>query len=97
MTGVTRSANWTTGSCSRGRSSSGAIYIEDVYARCNQGCAVNFAPGPWNTSSLGNSNDKALAMTAWVFDEDMLPDSLRGNPSSVGQNHYVQLVKNNGF
>lgn len=73
-----------------------AIYIEDVFGRCSQGCAVNFAPGPWNTTPLGNSNDRAVAMTAWVFVSSMLPTSLRGNPSSVGQNNYVQLVKNSG-
>src|SRR5262249_49787422 len=38
-----------------------AIYLEDIYADCNTGCGVDFAPGPWNTSALGKSNDKALA------------------------------------
>jgi hypothetical protein len=67
-----------------------AIYMWDLYY--NNG-SNDFAPGPWNTSSQGNSNDKAVAMTAWVFDNNMLPASLRGDPSSVGQNNYVQLVK----
>jgi hypothetical protein len=53
----------------------------------------DFAPGPWNNGSQGQSNDKAEAMTAWVFDNNMLPASLRGDPSSVGQNNYVQLIK----
>jgi hypothetical protein len=70
-----------------------AVYIEDIYADCNSGCNVDFAPGPWNTGSLGNSNKNAEAMTAWVFDNKMLPSSLRGDPSSVGQNNYVQLIK----
>jgi hypothetical protein len=70
-----------------------AVYMWDLYGGCSSGCAVNFAPGPWNTSALGNSNDKAEAMTAFVIDDDMLPESLRGDPSSVGQNNYVQLVK----
>jgi hypothetical protein len=67
-----------------------AIYMWDLYY--NNGSS-DFAPGPWNTSSQGASNDNAVAMTAWVFDNNMLPESLRGNPSSVGQNNYVQLVK----
>lgn len=67
-----------------------AIYMWDLYY--NYGSS-NFAPGPWNSGSAGNSNDKAVAMTAWVFDNNMLPASLRGDPSSVGQNNYVQLVK----
>jgi hypothetical protein len=70
-----------------------AVYMWDLYGKCSNGCGVNFAPGPWNTSALGNSNDKAEAMTAFVIDDDMLPVSLRGDPSSVGQNNYVQLVK----
>jgi hypothetical protein len=70
-----------------------SIYIEDVYANCNNGCAVDFAPGPWNTSALGAANDKAVAMTAWVFPDGMLPEELRGNPSGVGQSHYIQLFK----
>jgi hypothetical protein len=70
-----------------------AVYLWDLYANCNNGCGVDFAPGPWNTAAIGGSNDKATAMTAFVFDNKMLPSSLRGDPSSVGQNNYVQLVK----
>ena len=70
-----------------------AIYIEDVYAGCNNPCAVDFAPGPWNTSPIGNSNQNAEAMTAWVFPDGMLPVTLRGNPAAIGQNTYVQLVQ----
>jgi Flp pilus assembly protein TadG len=70
-----------------------AIYIEDIFANCSSSCSVDFAPGPWNTSPLGASNDKATAMTAWVFPDGMLPLELRGNPSAIGQNHYVQLSK----
>jgi hypothetical protein len=32
-------------------------------------------------------------MTAWVFPDGMLPEELRGNPSGVGQSHYIQLFK----
>jgi Flp pilus assembly protein TadG len=74
-----------------------AIYVEDLYANCSSGCQVDFSPGPWNTSAQGSSNDKAEAMTAWVFDDKMLPMSLRGDPTSVGQNNYVQLVRNSGL
>lgn len=70
-----------------------AIFMEDVYAGCSGGgCNVSFSPGPWNTSSLGASNLKAAAMTAWVFPPSMLPTGLRGNPAAVGQNTYIQLV-----
>ena len=71
-----------------------AIFIWDIYANCSGGgCGVDFAPGPWNTSPLGAANDKASAMTAWVFPDGMLPVELRGNPGGIGQNHYVQLSK----
>jgi Flp pilus assembly protein TadG len=70
-----------------------AIFMEDVYADCSNGCGVNFSPGPWNTGSLGDSNKNASAMTAWVFPSSMLPPGLTGNPAAVGQNTYVQLVE----
>jgi hypothetical protein len=70
-----------------------AVYMWDLYANCSNSCGVDFAPGPWNTTAIGGSNDKAVAMTAFVFDNKMLPSSLRGDPSSVGQNNYVQLIK----
>jgi len=70
-----------------------AIFMEDVYAGCSNGCAVEFAPGPWNTGSLGSSNQNAVAMTAWVLPPGMLPVGLRGNPAAIGQNTYVQLIK----
>jgi Flp pilus assembly protein TadG len=71
-----------------------AIFMEDVYAGCTGGgCSVDFSPGPWNTGTLGSSNQKAGAMTAWVFPNGMLPSSLRGNPAAIGQNSYVQLIK----
>ena len=70
-----------------------AIYIEDVYAGCSNSCGVDFAPGPWNTSPLGSSNQNAQAMTAWVFPDGMLPPPLRGNPASIGQNTYIQLIQ----
>ncbi len=70
-----------------------AIYMEDVYANCSTGCSVDFAPGPWNTTPLGRSNDTAEAMTAWVFPPTMLPGNLGTTPTSIGQNTYVQLVK----
>jgi hypothetical protein len=70
-----------------------AIYMEDVYANCNNGCGVDFAPGPWNTSPLGNNNQNAQAMTAWVFNPHMLPGTLGTTPTSLGQNTYVQLAK----
>jgi hypothetical protein len=69
-----------------------AIFIEDVYAGCSNGCSVDFSPGPWNTGSLGSSNQNATAMTAWVFPPAMLPVGLQGNPAAIGQNTYVQLV-----
>jgi len=69
------------------------IFMENVYAGCDNGCGVDFSPGPWNTSSLGSSNENATAMTAWIFASEMLPVGLRGNPAAVGQNTYVQLVK----
>ncbi len=68
------------------------IFMEDTYAGCSGGCSVNFSPGPWNTGSLGESNQNAVAMTGWVFATSMLPQGLRGNPAAVGQNTYVQLV-----
>jgi Flp pilus assembly protein TadG len=70
-----------------------SIYMEDVYADCNNGCNIDFAPGPWNTTPLGAANKTAAAMTAWVFPPTMLPASLRGNPSAISQNHYIQLSK----
>ena len=70
-----------------------AIYIEDVYAGCSNSCGVDFAPGPWNTSAIGSGNQNAQAMTAWVFPSGMLPSSLSGDPASIGQNTYVQLVQ----
>jgi Flp pilus assembly protein TadG len=70
-----------------------AIFMENVYAGCSNGCDVDFSPGPWNTSSLGASNQKAQAMTAWIFQSTMLPVGLRGNPAAIGQNTYVQLVE----
>lgn len=70
-----------------------AIYIEDVYAGCSNSCGVDFAPGPWNTGPLGSSNQNAQAMTAWVFPQGMLPSTLSGDPDSVGQNTYVQLIQ----
>jgi len=71
-----------------------AVYIHEVFASCSErgDCDVSFAPGPWNTSGMGSTNDKAAAMDAFVIDEDMLPFGLRGNPSSIGQNNFVQLV-----
>jgi Putative Flp pilus-assembly TadE/G-like len=69
------------------------IFMEDVYAHCSSGCDVDFAPGPWNSGTLGSGSDKATAMTAWLFDPTMLPVGLRGNPAAVGQNTYIQLVK----
>jgi len=70
-----------------------AVFMEDVYAGCNGGgCSVDFSPGPWNTGSLGSSNQNAGAMTAWVFPPTMLPTGLQGNPAAVGQNTYIQLV-----
>lgn len=42
---------------------------------------------------IGNSNQNAEAMTAWVFPDGMLPVTLRGNPAAIGQNTYVQLVQ----
>jgi Flp pilus assembly protein TadG len=69
------------------------IYMEDVYAGCNNSCAVDFAPGPWNTSAIGSSNQNAEAMTAWVIPNGMLPVILRGNPAAIGQNTYVQLIQ----
>jgi len=69
-----------------------AIYMEDVYADCNNGCNVDFSPGPWNTGSLGSDNQNATAMTAWVFPPGMLPVGLQDNPGAIGQNRYVQLV-----
>jgi len=64
-----------------------------TYTPCTNPCAVDFAPGPWNTSPIGNSNQNAEAMTAWVFPDGMLPVTLRGNPAAIGQNTYVQLVQ----
>jgi len=70
-----------------------AVYMEDLYAGCTGGgCSVDFSPGPWNTGSIGSSNQNASAMTAWVFPPSMLPVGLQGNPAAVGQNTYVQLV-----
>jgi hypothetical protein len=70
-----------------------SIFMEDVYAGCSSGCSVDFSPGPWNTGSLGSTNQNAEAMTAWVFPDNMLPQSLAGDPAQIGQNTYVQLVK----
>jgi hypothetical protein len=70
-----------------------AIFMENVYAGCSTGCEVDFSPGPWNTSSLGAEDQKAQAMTAWIFPSTMLPVGLRGNPAAVGQNTYVQLLE----
>jgi hypothetical protein len=70
------------------------IFIQELYAGCNgNSCTVQFEPGPWNTSSMGHNNDQARAITGWVFDVEMLPLSLRSNPTAVGQNNYVQLTK----
>jgi hypothetical protein len=70
------------------------IYIQELYAGCNSNsCSVQFEPGPWNTGSLGNTNDQARAITGWVFDPTMLPLKLRNGPTVVGQNNYVQLTK----
>ena len=72
-----------------------AVYIHEVFAKCSarRACEVDFAPGPWNTTSQGSTNDKAAAMDAFVLADTMLPMRLRGNPGSVGQNTYVQLVQ----
>jgi hypothetical protein len=71
-----------------------AVFMEDVYAGCTSGgCGVDFSPGPWNTGSLGASNQTAGAMTAWVFPVSMLPPGLGGNPAAIGQNSYIQLVQ----
>jgi hypothetical protein len=70
-----------------------AIYMEDVYAGCSNSCAVDSAPGPWNTSAIGSSKQNAQATTAWVFPNGMLPTTLRGNPDAIGQNSDVQLVQ----
>lgn len=71
-----------------------AIYMQDVYAGCtSNGCSVDFSPGPWNTGSLGSSNQDAAAVTAWVFSASMLPPGLSGNPAAIGQNTYVQLAQ----
>ncbi len=70
-----------------------AIFMEDVYAGCSNSCSVDFSPGPWNTGTLGSTNQNTAAMTAWVFPAGMLPSSLQGNPAAIGQNTYVQLVK----
>lgn len=70
-----------------------AIFMEDVYAGCSDSCSVDFSPGPWNTGTLGSTNQDAAALTAWVFPVGMLPSNLRGNPAAIGQNTYVQLVK----
>jgi len=71
-----------------------AIFMQDVYAGCNgNGCNVDYAPGPWNSGSLGSANDTAGAMSAWVFPPSMLPAPLQGNPAAVGQNTYIQLIR----
>ena len=70
-----------------------AIFMDTIYSGCSSGCSVEFSPGPWNTSSLGESSQKASAVTAWIFEAAMLPVGLRGNPAAVGQNTYVQLVE----
>ncbi len=71
------------------------VYIFEVFAKCSSrgNCDVAFTPGPWNTTSQGAANDKAQAMTAWVFPLTMLPVGLQTNPSAIGQNNYVQLVE----
>jgi len=55
--------------------------------------ASTLRPGHGTPRRSVGSNDKATAMTAFVFPDGMLPAQLRGNPSSVGQNNYVQLSK----
>jgi hypothetical protein len=71
-----------------------AIFMQDTYAGCSaNGCSVDFAPGRWNTGSLGSSNDTAAAMTAWVFPASMLPGPIGSNPEAIGQNTYIQLVQ----
>ena len=72
-----------------------AIFIHEIFGKCSSrgNCDIDFAPGPWNTSDPGSSTDKIEAMDAFVFPAAMLPVGLRGNPASIGQNTYVQLVK----
>ena len=70
------------------------IFIQELFAGCDSNsCSVHFEPGPWNTGSMGASNDQARAITGWVFDPNMLPVELRAGPTAVGQNNYVQLTK----
>jgi hypothetical protein len=72
-----------------------AVYIHEVYSQCTNrdDCQVQFAPGPWNDGSYGESNDRAQAMTAFVIVPTMLPVGLRGTPASIGQNNFIQLTE----
>jgi hypothetical protein len=72
-----------------------AVYIHEVFSRCTtrNDCQVQFAPGPWNTESQGEANDRAQAMSAFVIPSTMLPVGLRGSPASIGQNNFIQLVE----
>jgi hypothetical protein len=72
-----------------------AIFMWGLFANCNGSttCAPVFEPGPATSPITASGNSAFEAMDAWVFNDNMLPATLRGNPTSVGQNNYVQLVK----
>ena len=68
------------------------VFLQRLYGGCNANtCSTDFEPGPWNTGSNGQSNDKANAVTALVIAPGMLPAGL-DKPFVIGTTAFVQLA-----
>jgi hypothetical protein len=69
-----------------------AVYLQRLFVKCGGSCDIDFDPGVSNGGQSANGGN-AEALTAYVFDPNMLPGSLGSNPYQLGQNQVIQLVK----
>jgi len=71
-----------------------AIFFQRLLGACNgNACDTDFEPGLAIDQS--GSPQQAEAITAFVFDENMLPNGLAGDgaPFAVGRNRFVRLIR----
>jgi hypothetical protein len=71
-----------------------AVYLQRLDAGCtgNGTCGAVFEPGPWNPGGNGN-NQNLDAVTAFVFERNMLPGTLGDGPNQLGVNLSIRLVR----
>lgn len=68
------------------------VFLQRLYGGCSANrCSTDSEPGPWNSASNGQGNDKADAVTAFVIDPRMLPAGL-DKPFAIGKTAFVQLA-----